>query len=632
MENRGYWEENKVLRLIAEGTATAIGDEFFRSLVRHLATALQVQCSFVAEFTDVNTRVRSLAIWNKNEFLNNIEWDLAGTPCEDVLQGKFCHYPDRIPELFPKDKGLIDMGIISYLGVPLVGTAGQIMGHLVVVDNKPMAAEPRILSIFEIFAARARVELERKWAEKALRDSEQRLASILASAMDAIVTIDTDERIRIFNEAAEKVFRCSAEEAIGDSFGRFLSDGLHQSLKRHMRSFDETGKTQCCIWMTEEQAARRTDGEEFPLEATISHVKVGGQNLYTIILRDINERKQAEAKIQKLSLENLYLREEIKTEYNFEEVIGACPAIKKTFHKIEQVASTDSTVLIIGETGTGKELIARAIHNRSRRKNRPLIKVNCAALSPGLIESEFFGHEKGSFTGAITQRIGRFELADGGTIFLDEIGDISPEVQAKLLRVLQEHEFERVGGTKTLRVDARVIAATNRDLEKAVAEDRFRADLYYRLNVFPIHLPPLRERKDDIPLLIRYFASKHMLRIGKQITRIEQETVKRLMAYPWPGNIRELENVVERAVILSAGSTLEVEEELLLSSKQSESTASKPKSLEDVEREHILQVLDQVGWVIEGPKGAAGILGLKPNTLRSRMQKLDIKKPAHQIT
>jgi formate hydrogenlyase transcriptional activator len=621
-------EEDSLLRSIVEGTATEIGDEFFRSLVRHLSTALNVQCSFVAEFTEENTRVRSLAIWNKGDFMDNLEWDLAGTPCEIVLTGKLCHYPNDIPRLFPRDKGLIDMGVVSYLGVPLTNIFGQILGHLVVVDNKPMPEEPRNLSIFHIFASRVRAELERKWAEKALRESEQRLASILSSAMDAIVTIDENERITLFNHSAEKVFRCSADQAINQTFSKFLSKELHNSFKANIKSLDIQGETASCIWVTKDNFATRADGEQFPFEATISRVRVAKQNLYTIILRDINERKRAEAQIQKLHLENLYLQEEIKTEYNFEEIVGASVIIKKIFRNIEQVATTDSTVLIVGETGTGKELIARAIHNRSKRKNRPLIKVNCAALSPGLIESEFFGHEKGAFTGAISQKIGRFELADGGTIFLDEIGDISQEVQAKLLRVLQEQEFERVGGTKTLKVNVRVIAATNRDLEKAVAEDRFRADLYYRLNVFPINLPPLRERKEDIPLLIRYFVSKHMPRIGRIIKNIGQDTIQRLTAYNWPGNIREMENVVERAVILSTGPTLEIGEELLFSSKQQPPKANRPKSLEEMERDHITQVLEQVGWVIEGSKGAAGILGLKPNTLRSRMQKLEIKRPA----
>jgi transcriptional regulator with GAF, ATPase, and Fis domain len=284
-------------------------------------------------------------------------------------------------------------------------------------------------------------------------------------------------------------------------------------------------------------------------------------------------------------------------------------------------------VLILGETGTGKELIARAIHNLSRRREGPLIKVNCAALPTGLIESELFGHEKGAFSGALERRVGRFALADGGTIFLDEIGDISHEVQLRLLRVLQELEFEPVGSSRTQKVDVRVIAATHRDLEKAVADGAFRADLYYRLNVFPIRVPPLRERRDDVPMLAHYFAQKFAAKLGKRIEAIAPDTLRRLSDYPWPGNVRELENVIERAVILSAGATLEVEPELL-PAPRAPAPAASATTLAELERQHTLDALERCGWVIEGPRGAAQALGLHPNTLRSRMKKLGLRRDA----
>jgi transcriptional regulator with GAF, ATPase, and Fis domain len=297
------------------------------------------------------------------------------------------------------------------------------------------------------------------------------------------------------------------------------------------------------------------------------------------------------------------------------------------------VAATDSTVLITGETGTGKELIARAIHSHSRRKDKPLIKVNCAALPAGLVESELFGHEKGAFTGAIARRVGRFELAQGGTIFLDEIGELPAEAQAKLLRVLQEREFERVGGAAPIKVDVRVLAATNRDLLKAVREKTFREDLYYRLSVFPLHLPPLRERREDIPPLTFFLVNKFAARIGKRIDEANKETMQRLLAYPWPGNIRELENVLERAVILATGPTLEIRADMLPGTAEPPAPEShapvQPATLEATERDHILAILRQTGWVIEGARGAATILGLHPNTLRSRMKKLGIRRTSH---
>lgn len=326
----------------------------------------------------------------------------------------------------------------------------------------------------------------------------------------------------------------------------------------------------------------------------------------------------------KLEQENLYLQEEIKTEHNFEDIVGQSRPIKNVLKAVETVAPTDATVFLLGETGTGKELFARAIHNLSKRRNRALVKVNCAALPAGLIESELFGHEKGAFTGALTRKIGRFELADRGTIFLDEIGDLPLELQAKLLRVLQEGEFERVGGTQTIRIDVRVIAATNRDLEKAVEEGRFREDLYYRLNVFPIRIPPLRERKEDIPLLVKYFAMNYSAKLGRKIETIPQKSMNALLAYSWPGNIRELQNVIERAVITSPGVELELGSWL-------PKAASAPRqeqipTLEEIEREHITEVLGVTGWRVSGEKGAAELLGLKPTTLEARMKRLGIRR------
>jgi formate hydrogenlyase transcriptional activator len=322
----------------------------------------------------------------------------------------------------------------------------------------------------------------------------------------------------------------------------------------------------------------------------------------------------------KLAEEKLYLEDEIRTEYNFEEIVGESPALKRVLREVETVAATDSTVFIRGESGTGKELIARAIHNLSTRRARTFVKVNCAAIPTGLLESELFGHERGAFTGAIAQKIGRFELAGGGTLFLDEIGDIPLELQPKLLRVLQEHEFERLGSNRTIHVDVRLVAATNRDLASMVADRQFREDLYYRLNVFPIHLPPLRERREDIPMLVRYFAEKHAQRISKHIESVPSEAMEALTRYPWPGNIRELENFIERAVILSRGTTLELPE------LQSPLAVPENSTLAAAEREHIVRALRETNWVIGGPQGAAARLGMKRTTLQSRMQKLGISR------
>ena len=334
--------------------------------------------------------------------------------------------------------------------------------------------------------------------------------------------------------------------------------------------------------------------------------------------------REIETLKNKLASEKLYLEDEIRTEHNFEELIGESPAFKRILKQVETVAATDSSVLIRGETGTGKELLARAIHNLSPRRERTLVKVNCSAIPTGLLESELFGHERGAFTGAITQRIGRFELAHRGTLFLDEVGDIALELQPKLLRVLQEQEFERLGSTRTQKVDVRLIAATNCELEEMVADKKYRSDLYYRLNVFPITIPPLRDRREDIPLLARFFTQKHSRRLKKQITSISAETMTALTRYGWPGNIRELEHFIERAVILTRGSELEVS---LADLKSSESTPpAELATLDDAERDHILRALKESNWVVGGSGGAAARLGMKRTTLQARMQKLGISR------
>jgi formate hydrogenlyase transcriptional activator len=338
--------------------------------------------------------------------------------------------------------------------------------------------------------------------------------------------------------------------------------------------------------------------------------------------------RQVVDRANKLSEEKLYLQDEIRTEHNFEEIIGESPILKRILEQLETVAPTDSTILILGETGTGKELIARAIHNLSARRERTLVKVNCAAIPTGLLESELFGHEKGAFTGALAQRIGRFELAHRGTIFLDEVGDIPLELQPKLLRVLQEQEFERLGSARTIHVDIRLVAATNVDLAEKVSERQFRQDLYYRLNVFPVAIPALRERREDIPLLVRYFAQKYARRMKKAIETIPAKAMAVMSEYHWPGNVRELENFIERAVILSRGPELEVPVAELKQSARKNVVAPTDGvgTLEHAEREHIVRALGETNWVIGGPAGAAARLGMKRTTLQSRMRKLGIAR------
>jgi PAS domain S-box-containing protein len=617
------------LRAIVEGTAGSTGEEFFQALVRHLASAIGVPFAAISEFGGVNTRVRTRAFWARGRVQDNFEYDLPGTPCEDVLRGRLCHHPSGVKDRFPKAKPLVGLGVESYLGAPLLDGHGNVLGLLAVFDERPMPPRSHHLYVLRIFAARASAELERMRAEQRMCASERRYRDLYEEAPVGYLSVGVDGRILSANHRATQLVGFSAEELEGlpvadlfadtsagktldaESFRRSLAGEELSGLKVEMRRKDGR-PLWISLWM------RPVRGSDGMVQASRA------------IWVDITDRVLAEAERARLRQQNLYLQDEIKACHNFDELIGQSAALRAVLEDVRRVAPTDASVLITGETGTGKELITRAIHSAGKRKDGPFVKVNCAAFPAGLVESELFGHEKGAFTGAIARRSGRFELADGGTIFLDEIGEIPAETQVKLLRVLQEREFERVGGGAPVKVDIRVLAATNRDLLQAVREKTFREDLYYRLNVFPISLPPLRERKEDIPLLVHFLAHKFAARIGKRIDGVAGQTMRRLIDYPWPGNIRELENVLERAVILSTGTTLAIAPDLLPLSETTPAARQQP-TLESVERDHIVAVLRQTEGVVEGPRGAARILGLHPNTLRNRMKKLGISRDSHQI-
>ena len=437
---------------------------------------------------------------------------------------------------------------------------------------------------------------------------------LLEAAPDAMVIVNREGRIVLVNRQAEQLFGYTREEFSGQRVELVVPERVRANHVGHRTGYVANPGVRA-MRAGLELYARHRNGSEFPVEISLSPMGAADGLLVIAAIRDISERKRLEQ-------EKIYLQQEIRADHNFDEVIGVSRSLKKILKTVESVASSDTTVLLLGETGTGKELVARAVHDLSARRRQALVKVNCAAIPAGLFESELFGHEKGAFTGALTRRIGRFELADSGTIFLDEIGDLSLDLQAKLLRVLQEGEFERVGGP-TVRADVRVIAATNRDLEKAMQDGRFRADLYYRLNVFPIRLPPLRERAEDVPILVKHFITKYGTRLGKRIETIPKTTMDALRAYPWPGNVRELENVIERAVILSPGSQLDLGEWLL---RPVVARGTRIPTLEELERDHIAAVLELTGWRVSGEKGAARLLGLKPTTLEARMKKLGMTR------
>ncbi len=627
-DRRPLLPDDPALRAIVEGVEAEVGDQFFASLVRFLATALDVPYAFVSELTPDRQAFRTLALWGRGALLENVTVPLTGTPCEAVLQGEWAHHPDELQARFPDDRGLVEWRAVSYCGIPLLRPDGIVGGHLAVVGDRPMADASRPMAVMRIFAARARAELARLRVEQELRASEQSFRDLYDEAPIAYVYEDTESRFVSANAAAIALLGLQPEEVRG-TLGLSLVAPTPETQERIGQAIAaiQRGEERKCI---ELELRRKDDGRPVWVQWW-SKPDADGKFTRTMLV-DITDRVVAEQERNRLQQQNLYLREEIKSEYNFEEIIGGSSALQRVLATVAQVAATDSTVLILGETGTGKELIARAVHHASRRKDRPLIKVNCSALPTGLVESELFGHERGAFTGATEKRTGRFELADGGTIFLDEVGELPLETQVKLLRVLQEREFERVGGAKTIRVDVRVIAATNRDLSQAIAEGRFRQDLYYRLNVFPVHLPPLRERTEDIPLLVHYFVERFAAKIGRSVDVVPDAAMQRLIGYPWPGNVRELENVIERAVILSTGRELAVGPELLPAVARPAPVDDGATSMQAASRQHILAVLQRTGWRIDGPQGAARLLNMHPSTLRSRMQKLGIRRSTAELS
>jgi PAS domain S-box-containing protein len=486
---------------------------------------------------------------------------------------------------------------------------------------------------------------ERKKMEEALKTSETNYRRLFEAAQDGVLILDAETgEITDVNPFLLEMLGYSHEEILGKKLWEI---GLFKDIEASKAAF---GELQDKGYVRYNDLPLETkDGRKMAVEFVSNVYLVNNHKVIQCNIRDTTERKltaealkkshtelerqaaelrtalsEIKAMKERLETENIYFRRENKMKHRFENIIGKSDGLKYVLYRAEQVAPANTTVLILGETGTGKELVAAAIHNMSPRKERPLITVNCAALPGNLIESELFGREKGAFTGADVRQIGRFEVANGSTLCLDEIGELPLEIQAKLLRVIQHKEFERLGSSHTVKVDVRIVATTNRDLEEEIRKGRFRQDLYYRLNVFPITVPPLRQRKDDIPLMVEAFLERYSRKMGKQITSIQKETLKALSDYAWPGNVRELESIIERAVILCPGTILHLTDKLEVASTALSSTV---RTLEETERNQILKILAETGWHIEGTDGAATILGIHPSTLRARMHKLGITRP-----
>jgi PAS domain S-box-containing protein len=624
------------LRIISEGTAALTGLDFFRTVARLAAQTLGSRYALITRFAGQGRdQVSTLAFWQDGAFGDNLSYPLAGTPCEPVLEGQICHYPRGVQDLFPADRDLATLGADGYLGVPMLGSSGAVVGHIALIHDGPLEPPPQDVAVLRIFASRAGTELERQGAEEALRESQARYSTLAETVPEVLYTCLPDGACDYVSQRFLDYTGMSSDGVLG--FG--WTDALHpMDRDRTMVLWEESVRTGQPF--EAECRFRRSDGEYrwFRTRSVPMRRPDGGIVRWFGVCTDVDDSKRSEEALRgaltevaqlrdRLQAENVYLLEEVKQQQGFEEIVGRSTALSRVLRQVEQVAPTNTSVLITGETGTGKELIARAIHNLSGRKDRPMVTVNCGAISAGLVESELFGHEKGAFTGAVSRKVGRFELAHGGTIFLDEIGDLPLDLQVKLLRVLQEGELERVGGSRTIQVDVRVIAATHKDLQAAVEEGVFRADLFYRLNVFPIRTPALRDRREDVPALVRYFVMKYAAKMGKRIETIPKAVLDTLGGYAWPGNVRELANVLERSVIISRGASLELGEWVAVPMEQPVPAPREPVA-GPLTRERILEVLRESGWRVSGARGAAQRLGMKPTTLEARMKRLGITRPS----
>jgi PAS domain S-box-containing protein len=625
------------LKRIVEGTSEHTGEKFFQLLVRNLAESLDAHGVWVTEYLREKNRLRSLAFWLENKYVDEYEYDLPGTPCELAMEDEgICHIPENVISLFPGDDDLRTVGAVSYMGLALRDENKNILGHLALLDNKPMAEIPEAFAIFNIFAARAAAEMRRLHYEKMLIENEAKLNRLVNGTREALIEIDERLVITQANQSALLNFSIKEQNLTGmpvsglfdaAGFSKITRQISHNSLQKKLSSTSVFLGVLTCI---------RSDNRSFPAEASISRYNVNNREYHALFLRNIEDRFKAENELKMLNTEAAMLREKVSAR-NFDNIIGESRAILDSLEAVEQVAPLDSTVLIRGETGTGKELFARAIHKAGKRKDKQLVTLNCATLPSELVESELFGHVKGAFTGATNSREGRFKLADGGTIFLDEIGELPLPLQAKLLRVLQEGEFEPVGSSVTQKVNVRVIAATNRNLEDEIKKGKFRQDLYYRLNVFPFDVPPLRERGDDIILLAEAFLAKFAGRAAIKVEPLDEASRQRLLSYHWPGNVRELQNIIERCVITSRNGKIDLTSILRGNfTRLEKESSSQVKSIltdqemTDFEKQNIIRALEMTGWKVSGDDGAAALLKIPATTLSSRIRKLGIEKPQLQ--
>ncbi len=634
MEQRKSIPKLIALKQIIETTSSYTGKEFFRALVKHLAEILEVHGVWVTEFWPEENKLNALAFYLEGKQVEKYTYSVTDTPCEPVLRANdICHIPKNVIKLFPKDPDLKPFGAVSYMGISLRDIDGSVIGHLALLDNKPMPEIPEVFAIFKIFASRAAAELRREIAQRKIADSESKLNRLVNGTTDAIIEFNSDLRITQVNAASIKMFDFKKEVFINKDLNEIFSPTSLFKLKSIIPQHTVLSNKHNSLEISEPLICISNKNESFPTTINMSCYLFEGDMYYVLYIKNIKEKISDKKQIKALKAETIMLKEKVDTR-QFNYIIGDSECIKNSLALVNQVGPTDANVLIQGETGTGKELFAKAVHDASIRKDKTMITLNCAALPSELIESELFGHVKGAFTGALASREGRFALADNGTIFLDEIAELSLALQAKLLRVIQEGTFEPLGSSETKQVDVRIIAATHRDLRQLVDEGKFREDLFYRLNVFPIHVPSLRERVNDVELLAKAFFEKFSKNRALKVEPFSKSDFIKLQMHNWPGNVRELQNVVERSIITNINGKPNLDGVLFSNtevSPNSEMDSNAIFSFEEMknyEKENIIKALNLTNWKISGKNGAAELLKIPRTTLASKIKKFKIKRVA----
>lgn len=610
-----------------DAISLSTGEEFFQKLVAQISATLGVDTVWMAEYHAAQSAMETIAFYHKGTCMHNMTYLIEDTPCESIIHSdELVHYPRCIQDLFPASHAMLaKFSSESYVGASLHDASGDVIGSLVVLHSEPLLLTDAVHTILLTIKSRAESELKRLRTEREIRVRQNQLVGLINGVQDLLINLNRHGQILMANVTAESLLQVESSPMVGKPVAAFLTDS---SRSRLLSTIEYLGQAQQrYAWIEGDIELVSAAAGTFAVEGTLSRYELDGETYYTLVLRKRLEKKGSYKAIDLIS-QTEHLGEELEELQHTTQLIGESQVMKRLLQNVYMVANTDATVLINGETGTGKELVAQHIHQSSDRRSKPMIAVNCGAIPASLIESEFFGHAKGAFTGAVSDRKGRFQLAHGGTIFLDEIGELPPELQVKLLRVIQEGEFEPVGSSRTVRVDVRIIAATHRNLFQLCCENLFREDLYYRLNVFPIEVPPLRERLDDIPLIAQRFIEKYARRLNKRFDKLTEAQRMLLTGYKWPGNVRELQNVIEHAVIVSTGRQLD----LSAIHRRGITRVSIPldnkiltrHELLELEKQNIIRALEASNWKVSGKGGAAALLDMVPSTLSSRIQALGI--------